>query len=374
MKKLPPLLTPRIIADLRAGEECGDPDHSGLRVRRTNAARVFFYRYRARDDALREIKLGEFGPMTLAEARKALGRLKLERERGFDPQMEKQQARAEARRQREAEKFARYTVEKLVEDYIAERLSKQKRGDEGARLLRRELLCKLGDRPAAAVTRRELQDEVIRPMLNRAPRCGTYLLGRIRCAYAHAAEHGRLPDDFVFPTLGIKGAPQVRRKRVFTDTELATFVRWLPRSPYSRTVRDALALVLFTGCRSGEVVAALWRDIDLERAVWTIRETKNGEPHDVMLPHQAIDLLKVRRALHDVFVFPSPMAGHHIAQKALGLAQYEARKAKVGKPCSDPIELPWTVHDLRRTVARDWPSSAARAWCRIASSITSTVR
>ena len=97
------MLTPRIIAYLRAGEECGDPDHPGLRVRRTNAARVFFYRYRARDGALREIKLGEFGPMTLAEARKALGRLKLERELGFDPQLEKQRARAEARRQREAE-------------------------------------------------------------------------------------------------------------------------------------------------------------------------------------------------------------------------------------------------------------------------------
>ena len=67
------------------------------------------------------------------------------------------------------------------------------------------------------MTGRELQDEVIRPMLNRAPRCGTYLLGRIRCAYTHAAEQGRLPDDFVFPTLGIKGAPQVRRKRVFSD-------------------------------------------------------------------------------------------------------------------------------------------------------------
>ena len=116
----------------------------------------------------------------------------------------------------------------------------------------------------------------------RAPPCGTYLLGRIRCAYAHAAEQGRLPDDFVFPTLGIKGAPRVCRKRVLSDSEVATFVRWLPRSPYSRTVRDALAMVLFTGCRSGEVVAALWRDIGLERVVWTIRETKNGEAHDVM--------------------------------------------------------------------------------------------
>ena len=55
------MLTPRIIADLRSGDECADPDYPGLRVRRTNAARVFFYRYRASDGALREIKLGEFG-------------------------------------------------------------------------------------------------------------------------------------------------------------------------------------------------------------------------------------------------------------------------------------------------------------------------
>lgn len=280
---------------MRSGDEYGDPDYPGLRIRRTNAARVFFHRYRARDGALREIKLGEFGPMTLAEARKALGRLKLERERGVDPQLQKQQVRTEARRQREAEKLASYTVEKLVEDFVTEKLDAQKRGAEGARLLRRDLLPKLGDRAATALTRRELQDEVIRPMLKRAPRGGTYLLSRIRCAYAHAAEQGRIPDDFVFPTLGIKGAPQVRRKRAFTDAELSTFMRWLPHSPYSRTVRDALTLVLFTGCRSGEVVAALWRDIDLERAVWTIRETKNGEHQRCNLDHQAcgieIDLI-----------------------------------------------------------------------------------
>ena len=105
----------------------------------------------------------------------------------------------------------------------------------------------------------------------------------------------------------------MRRKRAFTDAELATFIRWLPRSPYSRTVRDAHSLVLFIGCRSGEVIAALWRDVDLERAGWAIRETKNGKPHDVILPRQAIELLKVRRALHDIFVIRSPMGGRHLA-------------------------------------------------------------
>jgi len=121
MKKPPPILTPRIIADLRAGEECVDPDHPGLRVRRTNAARLFFYRYRSQDGVLRQIKLGEFGPMTLAEARKTLGRLKLERDRGIDPQLQKQQARTAARRQRKAEKNRRGMLYTAIADLTAAR-------------------------------------------------------------------------------------------------------------------------------------------------------------------------------------------------------------------------------------------------------------
>lgn len=103
-------------------------------------------------------------------------------------QLQKQQAPTDARRQREAGKLAGYSVEKLVADYMAEKLAKQKRGYEGARLLCRDLRSELGDRAATELTRREFQDEVIRPMLVRAPRGGTYLCSRIRCAYEYAAD------------------------------------------------------------------------------------------------------------------------------------------------------------------------------------------
>jgi integrase len=348
-------LTPRIIADMKPGEELSDPECRGLRVRCTSSARVFFYRYRAADGALREIKIGQFGSaLTLAGARKECEKKRQLRNEGVDPQGEKRKARDTARQQRQEERQAAYTLAELIEEYISECLSKQKRGYEGERLLRRELLMlrpEFSARAAVAITRRDLQDEVIRPVMLRAPRGATYLLSRIRCAYAHAADQGRLPYDFNSPTLGIKGAAQVRRKRAFTDAELATFLKWLPHSPYSRTVREALMLVLLTACRSGEVVSALWRDIDLERAVWPIRETKNGEPHDVMLSAQAIELLKFRQGVDKTFVFPSRVRGQHLAQKALGLAQYTARQKGENETSADPIDVPWTVHDLRRTVA-----------------------
>lgn len=351
LKKTQPL-TAAIIAYMKPGEERGDAQCAGLRVRcLASGQKVFFYRYRGRDGALREIRLGQVGPLTLAKARDAALRKRLERDQGIDPQLEKRKQKEDAAREQMAQRQAAYTLEDLVDEYIEEALKGQKRGAESARILHQDLLPVLGHRPALQITRRELQDEVLRPKMGKAPRVATQLLSRIRCAYAHAIEQARLPDDFISPTLGIKGAPQVRRKRVLTDAELATFLKWLPHSPYSRTVREALSLVLLTGCRSGEVVAALWRDIDLDRGVWTIRETKNGEPHDVMLLQQAVELLKSRQGLDQVYVFPTPRGGRHVAQKVLGFAQYYARRSNGEKPAADPIEVPWTVHDLRRTAA-----------------------
>jgi hypothetical protein len=57
--KRPPLLdTPRIIADLRAGDECGDPDRLGWPVQHAPAASAFFNGYPARNGALCAIKQG----------------------------------------------------------------------------------------------------------------------------------------------------------------------------------------------------------------------------------------------------------------------------------------------------------------------------
>lgn len=350
--KKPEPLTAAIVADMAPGEERGDAQVPGLRVRSSSTGKkVFFYRYRSQDGALREIILGEVGPLTLAKARDAALKKRLERQQGKDPQLEKRKAREVAMQERAVERQREFTVCDLVEEYIKEALLKQKRGTESARLLRRDFVPLFADKPAIQLTRRELQDELIRPTLLKHPRKATQLLSRIRCAYAHAVEQGRLPDAFISPTLGIKGASQVRRKRALTDAELATFLKWLPHSQYSRMVRESLKLVLLTGCRSGEVIAARWNDIDLERAVWTLRETKNGEPHDVMLPLQAVELLNYRKGLDKVFVFPSRIPGKPVAQKALGLAQYTARHADPESGTKDPIEVPWTVHDLRRTVA-----------------------
>jgi hypothetical protein len=144
-----------------------------------NREKSFFYRYRARDGALSEIRLGDVGALTLAKARDAALRKRLERQEGKDPQLEKRTERLHAKRKRIEERQPAYTVEDLIDEYIEEVLSKQKRGPESARILRHDLLSVLGSRPAVEITRRELQDEVIRPKMAKAPRVTTQLLCRV---------------------------------------------------------------------------------------------------------------------------------------------------------------------------------------------------
>jgi len=125
-------LTRQIIADMRPDEERGDAECVGLRVRCAASARVFMYRYRAQDGAVRQIKLGESGngagQLSLAEARaKVVLKKRQRRIEGVDPQHEKREARKLELQKRKAAQGGAYTVAQLIKEYDEEVLSKQKR-------------------------------------------------------------------------------------------------------------------------------------------------------------------------------------------------------------------------------------------------------
>lgn len=142
---------------MKPGDERGDAQCRGVaRALCVLGSKTFFYLYRAPDGVLREISLGAVGSLTLAKARDAAVVKRHERREGKDPQLEKRRQRAKAKRIR-CRAASAYTVQDLVEEYIAEVLDHQKRGGEGARVLRHDLLSKLGHSPALAVRRRELQ-------------------------------------------------------------------------------------------------------------------------------------------------------------------------------------------------------------------------
>ncbi|HTO49126.1 MAG TPA: site-specific integrase [Burkholderiales bacterium] len=276
--------------------------------------------------------------MSLAQARDAWGEAKKIRDdpkRG-DPRIEREALAAQA----QVERARGYTVREMLEDYFRLHAAKLASGAEQERMLRHQVLAQWGRRSAADVSARDVVD-LAEKIAKRAPRVAGMTVSALRQAFRLAIERRRL--DGLNPCSGDRTGQQSKaRDRALDERELKALLEWLPGAKLSANVRDALRLQLLTGTRSGEVVGAEWREIDLEAAVWTqpATKTKNGRRHRVMLPPQAVELLAARRGLHERWVFPS-REDRPLLQKAVGFAQYVVRE-------SCPVKG-WTVHDLRRT-------------------------
>ena len=244
--KKPQPLTAAIIAYMQAGEERGDAQCAGLRVRcLASGQKVFFYRYRARDGALREIRLGEVGPLTLTKARHAVARKRLEREQGKDPQLEKRKEREQATRERLAQRQATDALENLVNEYIDEVLKGQKRGAESAPILRQDLLPVLGHRPALQITRRELQDEVIRPKMAKAPKSSPGAIsGPCSTEYPIGFSHASAASSTTDSVKAAITAPATTARRARRAPAIRACCRCAaraPRAPFSRIRRESCA-------------------------------------------------------------------------------------------------------------------------------------
>lgn len=62
-------------------------------------------------------------------------------------------------------------------------------------------------------------------------------------------------------------------------------------------------------CRTIEVRSMEWVELNLARAEWNIpgHKMKNGQPHHIPLPHQAVTILRTiqQEALYSRYVFPN---------------------------------------------------------------------
>ncbi len=110
----------------------------------------------------------------------------------------------------------------------------------------------------------------------------------------------------------------------------------------------ALRFTIQTAARSGEVLGATWREIDLEAAVWTVpkERMKMGREHRVPLTSAALEVLAAVAPLRpgdddgSAFVFPGQKRGRPLSVMALTMVM---RRLKVDA----------TVHGFR-SAFRDW--------------------
>jgi integrase len=352
-----------------------DDAQRGLAVRVTaSGGRTYLCQYTLHGHKWR-VPLGACSALALSKAREAAAAIMGDVAKGRNPAAERKDAAAAERAKRTRD---RLTLRVLIDDW--NRLHLAERRTSYAVEAVRALHCAFAnhlDSAAEDLDRNAVVralDALIRRRTRKSegkPRGGA-MTGRTaaygRAAFAWAMKRGVVRAN-PFANLPISKSV-AKRERVLTDEEIGEIWRAASEaaSPYGTIIR----LLILTGQRRGEVAGMLWGEISDDLATWNIpaERTKNGAAHLVPLSAPACDLLrgllpenanKAKRALHDrrangalalPGVLGTPFAGWSKAKAALDKAVLDARAKAAAAAGTSPASLvPWSVHDLRRTIA-----------------------
>jgi integrase len=105
----------------------------------------------------------------------------------------------------------------------------------------------------------------------------------------------------------------------------------------------ALQFLVLTAARAGEVMGAVWSEIDLDQKVWTVpaERMKGGREHKVPLSDAAVELLRG---------LPREHGNEHVF---VGMRQPRLSPATLGRLLRDRLHRTATVHGFRSSFS-DW--------------------
>jgi integrase len=169
----------------------------------------------------------------------------------------------------------------------------------------------LGDHPIADITAPELLSVLRRTEARGAIHTAHKILQTCGQIFRYAIATGRAMRD---PAADLRGALQPMKSGHFaavTDPKaIGSLLRILQDYQGSVIVRCALRLAPLVFVRPGELRKAEWKEINFEKAEWSIpaERMKMREPHLVPLSRQAIEILKELHPMsgRSAYLFPSP--------------------------------------------------------------------
>lgn len=300
---------------------------------------VFLY---TRVGRLREMGLGGSPEVPLAEARQARDRWAAVLRSGGDP--------IGLRRAEQAASRGIPTFGDLADEVIAAKEAEwrnKKHGDQWKMTLR-EYAAPLRNRPVNEI---ETEDVLatLRPLWTARPETAARLRGRIEHVLDAARAKGfrQGPNPALWRGHLDKLLP--KQSKVERGHHAAMPYAKVPTFLAKVRQRDAVAALaiefkVLTAARSGEVLGALWTEVDLDEKVWTIpaARMKAGRLHRVPLSPAAVAILrKVKKIANGDHVFPGRKPGRPLSNMSMEMI---LRRMKVTDA---------TMHGFRSSF-RDW--------------------
>jgi integrase len=335
----------------------------GFGIRITHTGRktfVLMARYGGSKHPTRR-ELGQYDGSNLAEMRtKARAWIELIRA-GRDPTTVEDQARA-ANLRKQANTFGA-----VADDFIGEKLARERRGAEVERDLRREFVAKWGKRPITEITDLDVL-AIINEKKKTARVAAINLLALAKRLFNWAIDQ-RVYGLTTNPCASLKPAriigKRAKRSRILSDPELLALWRATGRMryPYGAIYR----LLMLTALRKNEVAGAAWDEINLAEREWTIpaaRMSAKGRdpeprPHLVPITDEIADIIeglpKFKSGKH-LFSTTFGKKAVHVGDKVkqhVDARMLRTLRALAKRRGDDPNEVElaaWVNHDIRRTV------------------------
>lgn len=360
---------PRVAAGLTAAKvrtakpgRYGDGNGLYLFVK-PNETRFWVFRY-VLQGRMREMGLGragaEPGGVSLAEARGRAGELMRLVRGGSDPLAQREADEVAAKAASQEAAIRAITFRAVVEQYVAAHEAawrNPKHRQQWRNTLAAYAFPVFGDMPVADVETGHVL-AALEPVWREKPETAVRLRGQIKSVldYARVREWrtGENPArwrghlDKLLPARG-RVAP-VEHHAALPWREIAPFMSAL-RGQAGMAAR-ALAVVILTAARTGEVLGATWGEMDVRGEVWTIpaARMKAGKEHRVPLSRPVLDILHEMAKLHargtsNAYVFPGAKPGQKLSIMAMAMVLRRMVRPDL------------TVHGFRSSF-RDWTSEA----------------
>lgn len=285
-----------------------------------------------------------FEAASLAEARQTVQRHRLTLSGGKDPKAEADAAL----NLRRAEHRAALPVPDAVDKYEPAFLDKSpnKRASRLDRLHRlRRILAPFGARPVGSITRAEMIGFLDDVQAHSGPIARNRAHAEIGAWLAWLLEREIVSTNVLAGVKkGVSEAPRART-RVLTDDELAAM---LNATTDGTEYSDIVRVLLHTGMRKGEVASMQPRDLDFQARTIKVRGEVSKTKFERVLPMvEAIaPMLEARASMgrgREAYIF-GVGSGFRRPFSGWGKCTERLREAT-------PEGDPWTMHDIRRTVA-----------------------
>jgi len=300
----------------------------------------------------KEMTLGKYEHLSLAEARAKAAEHAWQSKNGVDPLLTRKRK----------EQVVIKTVDDLFFDWYQSLVKRLKHPSIPERIYRKEIAPFIGNAKLNVISPRDIRSILQEIVLSNRPSIANDALGYCKQLFNHGIKLDVINHNPASAfSVADAGGIEKSKDRVLSLEELDfTFKKFREHADsFARDNYLACALLVTLGVRKAELIQAPWVEFDLDKDIWRLpkERSKSGVAIDIPLPIIAANWLKELeiRACGSDYVFPNrrrsknPFMGADTLNRAITkLFGHEAGKKK--QPPNVMAEMPhFTVHDLRRS-------------------------